>query len=68
MEFNETEPHVKVRITYDHKYRVVYATRVWKSKSGATCITAWDPDVDDGKGGWRTFRSDRVKGMKFLES
>lgn len=55
-------PHVEIVIAYDHKYRKVYATSVFKSQSGNWCVTAWDPDVNDGDGGFRTFREDRIKG------
>ena len=56
-------PHVECTIAYEHKYRKVYATRLWKSKAGKWLITAWDPDVNEGAGGWRSFRADRVQGQ-----
>ena len=43
---------------YDHRYRVVDVKRVWQSKAGDTLITGIDP----GKGEYRSFRADRVKG------
>lgn len=55
-------PHVEVTIGYDHRYRVVYVTRVWTSKEGNRCMLGWDPDAEEGQGGWRTFRVDRLNG------
>lgn len=59
-------PHVAAVIGYEHRYRVIYITRVWQSKAGKVCITAWDPDVEEGEGGWRTFREDRLIGALHL--
>lgn len=55
-------PHVPVVIGYEHRYRKVLVTRVWQSKEGNWLMTAWDPDVEDGEGGWRSFREDRLIG------
>lgn len=59
---DELPPHVFVTIGYEHRYRVVYVTRVWTSKAGNPCMTGWDPDVEGGEGGCRTFRLDRLIG------
>lgn len=62
MDRSELPPHVEAVIGYEHRYRRVYVTRVWVSKEGNWCLTAWDPDVEEGEGGWRTFRADRLNG------
>ncbi len=55
-------PYVKVTLGYDHKYRVVYATSMHKTATGKYVITGWDPDVNEGQGGYRSFRTDKVQG------
>ncbi len=64
MENQTLPPHVKVVIAYEHRYRVVLATRVWKSKAGDWIVTGLDLDrVDDyGNPKYRSFRVDRIKG------
>jgi predicted DNA-binding transcriptional regulator YafY len=51
-------PHIPVVLTYEHEYRRVLVTRVWKSAAGNWMITGIDAD----KGEYRTFRQDRIKG------
>jgi predicted DNA-binding transcriptional regulator YafY len=58
----EDTPSIPVVIAYEHRYRKVFATRVWRSRAGNWCVLAWDPDVNEGDGGWRTFRADRIQG------
>lgn len=55
-------PHVEITLGYSHQYRKVYATSVHKTKSGHYVITGWDPDANDGEGGYRSFRADKLNG------
>jgi hypothetical protein len=66
MDRSELPPHVPAVIGYEHKYRVMYVTEVFRSRAGRVCIRAWDPDVEEGAGGWRTFREDRLIGSIHL--
>jgi len=67
MDVSELPPHVVCVLGYEHQYRKVYATRVWKSKAGHWLITAWDPDANDFEGGYRSFRVDRIQGKIHLK-
>lgn len=66
MDRNGLPPHVAAVIGYGHRYRVIYVTEVFTSQAGKVCIRAWDPDVEEGEGGWRTFREDRLNGSIHL--
>lgn len=58
------EPSVRIAFAYQHEYRVVDATRVWKSREGHWLITGVDVD----KGDYRTFRVDRIQNtLRFVK-
>jgi predicted DNA-binding transcriptional regulator YafY len=61
---DEKPPSVRICIAYQHEYRVVDATRVWKSKAGHWLITGIDVD----KGEYRSFRADRIqKAIRYVK-
>lgn len=63
-------PHVEVVFAYEHRYRVVLATRIWQSKAGNWLVTGLDPDRpgEDGQPQYRTFRADRIQGgIRFVK-
>ncbi len=59
---DDLPPYVECVLAYDHTYRKIYATSVYKSAAGKWLVTGWDPDANDGEGGFRSFRADRIQG------
>jgi hypothetical protein len=64
MENQTLPPHLPVVIAYEHRYRLVLATRIWQSKAGNWLVTGLDPDRPDEQGNpqYRSFRVDRIRG------
>lgn len=63
LERSELPPHVATVLAYEHKYRLVYVTRVWRSHGGDRIVTGYDPDAE----GWRSFRADRISKIRLIE-
>lgn len=59
-------PYVPVVFAYDHEYRRVDVTSVWRTNAGYWVLSGKDLDRNND---YRTFRVDRIKGkIKILEA
>lgn len=54
---NTTDKEIKVRLV------VPFPDVLMQFSTGNTCITGYDPNAEDGKGGIRRFECDRIEEM-----
>lgn len=59
-------PHVPVVFAYDHEWRRVDVSAVWRTQKGAWMITGRDLDRNNE---WRSFTVSKIKGkIRILEA